>query len=108
MLEFGGGCNWLFNLCKNIKMTCKIIINAELCKGCNLCVSVCPGKQIVRAGKSNKKGYFAAQAVNSDCTGCAMCAIVCPEGCVEVYTESNIISIDSAGKRQRKLTEEKV
>jgi 2-oxoglutarate ferredoxin oxidoreductase subunit delta len=72
-------------------MAGKIVINAERCKGCGLCVAVCPNKAIVICEISNKNGYFPAQTNNRDCTGCAACAIICPEAVIEVLR-------DDAGK----------
>ena len=65
-------------------MSGKIIINTERCKGCGLCVAVCPKKSIVISKESNKNGYFPAEATNVDCSGCASCAIICPEAVIEV------------------------
>ncbi|MCK5226508.1 MAG: 4Fe-4S binding protein [Planctomycetes bacterium] len=70
-------------------MTGKIIIDIEKCKGCGLCVMVCPKGQIVISEKSNKKGYFPAKFKGSDnCSGCAMCAIICPEAAIRVCKNS--------------------
>jgi len=69
-------------------MAGKIIIDVERCKGCGLCVIVCPKNCIEISDKSNKKGYFPARASNSDCTGCAACAIICPDVVIEVFCES--------------------
>jgi 2-oxoglutarate ferredoxin oxidoreductase subunit delta len=71
-------------------MAGKIIINTERCKGCGLCITVCPKGAITISKQSNKSGYFPAQASNTDCTGCAVCAIICPDVAIEVYRENNI------------------
>ena len=71
-------------------MAGKIIINAERCKGCGLCVEVCPKGNIVISKESNKAGYFPAQDTNSGCTGCAVCALVCPDAVIEVLREKPI------------------
>lgn len=70
-------------------MAGKIIIDTERCKGCGLCVTVCPKGCIIISKRSNKSGYFPAQAGNADCTGCAMCAIICPDAAIEVYRDEN-------------------
>ena len=71
-------------------MAGKIIIDTERCKGCGLCVAACPKGCIVISEKSNKNGYFPAQANNNTCTGCAMCAVICPETIIEVQRDDNI------------------
>jgi len=72
-------------------MAGKIIIDTERCKGCGLCVQVCPRGGIIISKQSNKNGYFPAEATNTDCTGCCLCALVCPEAIIEVYRQDNII-----------------
>ena len=68
-------------------MAGKIIIDIERCKGCTLCVTVCPNNVITISEKSNSKGYFPAVSTGPDCTGCANCAIVCPDCAIEVYRD---------------------
>ena len=83
-------------------MAGKIIINTERCKGCGLCVTVCPKGSIVISKKSNKSGYFPAESSNTQCTGCALCAIVCPEVVIEVFREEDVLT-DSNNKRKPEL-----
>jgi len=72
-------------------MAGKIIIDSERCKGCTLCVTVCPKNVISISEKANSKGYFPAQSTGPDCTGCTNCAVICPDCAIEVYR-------DNAGK----------
>jgi len=59
----------------------------ERCKGCELCVSVCPVKIIqIDKTKINTKGYHAAGVKEIDkCIGCGNCATICPDGAISVY-----------------------
>jgi 2-oxoglutarate ferredoxin oxidoreductase subunit delta len=69
----------------------KIKIDRERCKGCRLCMEVCPNQRIEIDDALNKKGYAPARFNEDDevdqkgCTGCAQCAMVCPEVAIEVY-----------------------
>jgi len=74
--------------------TGKITIDEELCKGCYLCISVCPNNLIEVSDKLNQKGYYPAIFTETDnnekdrkCTGCTLCAIICPDIAIEVYRE---------------------
>lgn len=64
-----------------------IKFNENRCKGCELCISVCPVKIIkLNDSRINKKGYHPAGISDMDkCTGCASCALICPDGAIHVY-----------------------
>ena len=65
----------------------RIEIEAEHCKGCELCATVCPQDVIRLADTFNAKGYRPAQLVDplGACTGCAVCAVICPDAVITVY-----------------------
>lgn len=71
-----------------------IRIDRDTCKGCSLCISVCP-QQVIKVSETlNEKGYYPAEFMNAGepgeehfCTGCATCAIICPDVAIEVYRE---------------------
>jgi 2-oxoglutarate ferredoxin oxidoreductase subunit delta len=62
--------------------------DGDVCKGCELCVAVCPKKLISISSKINNKGYSPASIERQDmCIGCRSCALVCPEGAISIYRE---------------------
>ena len=69
----------------------RIVIDCKRCKGCYLCLSVCPDELISISLESNEKGYYPARFTEKKdeedrkCTGCAMCAVICPDIAIEVY-----------------------
>jgi 2-oxoglutarate ferredoxin oxidoreductase subunit delta len=86
-------------------MAGKIIIDAERCKGCGLCVTVCPKNVISISEKANGKGYFPAEATGPNCTGCTNCATVCPDCAIEVYRDKaadkpDIVEVKPAKKNK--------
>ena len=64
----------------------KAVINREKCKGCLLCIGVCPKGEIRAQKQLNKRGVHPVEFTDEGtCTGCTLCAIVCPDCCIEVY-----------------------
>ncbi len=66
-------------------MMYKHIINSEVCKGCGLCVDVCPKNVLEITDKVNIKGHFpVVQARPEDCIHCSICCIVCPDVAITI------------------------
>lgn len=64
-------------------------IDAERCKGCELCINECPARTLELSKRVNMRGYRHSEQVREkDCIGCASCALVCPDGCITVYRKS--------------------
>lgn len=64
----------------------RVVFNEERCKGCSLCISVCPPKVIHLAEHINLKGYRPAEVTDQHkCISCAACARICPDVVITVY-----------------------
>lgn len=63
-----------------------VAFEQDKCKGCGLCVSVCPKKIITLFGQEiNQKGYHYAYVANmAECIACANCAVMCPDSIISV------------------------
>lgn len=60
-------------------------IDVALCKGCGLCVSVCPKTVLEISDQVSAKGYFPAyQARPEDCILCAICCTMCPDVAISI------------------------
>ena len=68
-----------------------IHINIERCKGCGLCVNVCPSKILTLSNnRYNSKGYHHIVVEKPEkCIGCGSCAIICPDVVFTVYRYVN-------------------
>ncbi len=64
----------------------KVTFKEDICKGCELCTTVCPVKIIVMdKTKINAKGYHPATVSDPEkCIGCASCATICPDTVITV------------------------
>lgn len=64
----------------------RVTFNDDACKGCELCVVVCPVKILeLNIEKINSKGYSPAHCIDQDkCIACANCAIMCPDSVITV------------------------
>ena len=57
-----------------------IHIDKELCKGCKICVKLCPKEVLALSSHTNKKGYNYIEAVHPEnCVACKSCERGCPD-----------------------------
>lgn len=64
----------------------RVVFNEDSCKGCGLCVNVCPTEIIYLADRLNGKGYRPATVTEQEkCISCVACARICPDYVIEVY-----------------------
>lgn len=62
-----------------------VIIDEEMCKGCGLCISVCPRRAMGLSRQINSRGFHPAGALDlAKCTACAQCALMCPDSCITI------------------------
>jgi len=64
----------------------KVIIIADRCKECGICIDKCPVGILRRGDKYNAYGYrFTVVTDSSKCLGCRVCEYFCPE--LAIYVE---------------------
>ena len=60
----------------------QVFLIPERCKGCRLCIELCPQNILQESHQTNVKGYHYPELVdrpNVACVHCEFCAMVCPE-----------------------------
>ncbi len=66
----------------------KINIDTQKCKGCKLCVSVCPLEIIEMSSKRNDKGYCPAVVIDKEkCISCGRCFQICPDLAITIFED---------------------
>ena len=60
-----------------------VTVSEEICKGCELCISVCPMGNYTTSRALNRAGYhpvtFNFVGTKGECTACGVCYWVCPD-----------------------------
>ncbi len=67
-------------------MRAVLTFDKDRCKGCELCVAVCPKHILTLDEKTvNRKGYHPAALTDPEqCVACASCARMCPDSVITV------------------------
>lgn len=64
----------------------RLVIEVERCKGCGLCVAVCPPEVLAMAATLNSRGYHPVELIDEQrCTSCGACALMCPDLALLVF-----------------------
>ena len=64
-------------------------INQDRCKGCDLCLNLCPAKVFQETKEINKKGFKSrTPALMDKCTNCGLCQYFCPEAAISLKKPS--------------------
>ena len=62
----------------------KIKLNTKRCKGCYLCVSVCPVKALSPSGELGEQDYETVKVDEEKCITCGSCYRMCPDYAIEI------------------------
>ncbi len=67
-------------------MRAVLTFDKDRCKGCELCVAICPKHILALDIKTvNRKGYHPAALTDPEqCVACASCARMCPDSVITV------------------------
>jgi len=61
----------------------KVLVDAELCKSCWICVEFCPHGALERPST----GSGTPVSVEGRCRGCGLCELLCPDFAIYVEPE---------------------
>lgn len=75
-------------------MTPEYRIDEQRCKGCALCVAVCPKKVLEMSVRVNTKGYFPVSCAHPErCVHCALCCTMCPDVALTMKIVSRVSAL---------------
>ena len=67
------------------KSASEIVIDPKLCKGCHICIEMCPQNVLGKSKKADNRGFFLPEVVDLNaCTVCHICELECPDFAIKV------------------------
>ena len=68
-----------------------LFLQIRRCKGCDLCINICPNKALEKSTELNKNVQYPPKAVDGGkCTYCKLCEYVCPDFSIYVADPKEI------------------
>ena len=65
-----------------------IVFDGRYCKGCGLCVHLCPQHALAISAEVNSRGFFVPYFIEgSECSRCRQCELYCPDFAVFIIEE---------------------
>ncbi len=70
---------------RTVISTGTVVIDADACKGCDLCIDACPVDVLtMTTDEVNQRGYPFPK-LSAGCVGCKACSQICPDFVFQVY-----------------------
>ncbi len=62
-----------------------IFIDLKMCKGCNICISICPHGVLKKSDVIDNRGFFLPIVADLEaCKVCMLCEMECPDFAISV------------------------
>lgn len=67
----------------------KLLVHETWCKGCRICVDLCPTKTLEMVESSDRwEGAIVKVANMEACNGCGICEVECPDFAISVISSA--------------------
>jgi 2-oxoglutarate ferredoxin oxidoreductase subunit delta len=85
----------------------RVVVLMDRCKGCGICISMCPKKVLEFSKDINNMGYnYAYPARIEDCIGCKFCEMYCPDFAIYVKPSERPKAIVKVARKVPRLPQE--
>lgn len=66
----------------------QIDVDPKMCKGCHICIFVCPHDVLKKADVVDNRGFFLPVVADLEaCVACRLCEMECPDFAISVVEE---------------------
>ncbi|MHA2251161.1 MAG: 4Fe-4S dicluster domain-containing protein [Candidatus Kariarchaeaceae archaeon] len=80
-----------------------LALDRDRCKGCSICVTICPYTALDMSTKKTHMGYIHPIEINGACIACRECVYACPDFALSIHKLDDVLITNDEAEESKEV-----